>query len=99
MAVSTAILQGFLVFILCDVLWLNYVQCTTAPRSPLRVGIIGTGAGGSSAAYHLSKLLNNNVQIDVFEEKPIVGGRMATVNILGKFLYEFIQDLSKILSS
>jgi hypothetical protein len=64
-------------------------QCLLSASSaivPLKVGIIGAGAGGSSAAHFLSKLLGANVEIDVFDEKSIVGGRLATANILGAYL-------------
>jgi len=59
------------------------IASTSIPIPLPKVGIIGAGAGGSSAAYHLSQLLNNNVEIDVFEAASVIGGRMATVNIFG----------------
>src|ERR1700745_213586 len=54
---------------------------------PHRVAIIGGGAGGSSAAYHLRKFVDSSpciipVEIDLFESGPRIGGRTTTVNAL-----------------
>ncbi|KAF2018411.1 Prenylcysteine oxidase [Aaosphaeria arxii CBS 175.79] len=54
------------------------------PRSSAqkRVAIIGAGAGGSSAAYHLSQyasLDGTPFSIDVFERSSYIGGRTTTV--------------------
>lgn len=68
------ILSGFI---------LSIVRCNISGIPRPKIAIIGSGAGGSSAAYHLSQLLNNDVHIDVFDEKPVIGGRLASVNILG----------------
>ena len=46
-----------------------------------RVAIIGSGIGGSSAAYFIHKSLNASVEIDVFEKAEKVGGRMAVIEI------------------
>ena len=47
--------------------------------SPIsRIAIIGSGAGGSSAAFWLSKArarLEVNFEIDVYESKGYIGGR------------------------
>lgn len=43
--------------------------------------IIGAGVGGSSAAYHLNKLLKGNVELVVFDENSVIGGRAATVKV------------------
>lgn len=49
---------------------------------PHRVAIIGAGAGGSSAAFWLSRAQNrtpeHNVHIEVFEKETYVGGRTFT---------------------
>ncbi|WAR01820.1 PCYOX-like protein [Mya arenaria] len=47
-----------------------------------RVGIIGAGIGGTSAAYFLRDLFGDKVLIDIFE-KQHVGGRLAPVTIGG----------------
>ncbi|KAJ9647360.1 hypothetical protein H2199_002349 [Coniosporium tulheliwenetii] len=49
-----------------------------------RVAIIGAGAGGSSAAYHLRQYAakaGSNVNITVYERNPYIGGRSTTVNV------------------
>ena len=50
-----------------------------------RVAIIGGGAGGSSAAYHLRKFADSSpldipIEIDLFESADRIGGRTTTVN-------------------
>jgi len=53
-----------------------------APRVK-QVAIIGAGAGGSSAAYHLAQYAaeaNIPTNITVFERNDYVGGRTTTVN-------------------
>jgi prenylcysteine oxidase/farnesylcysteine lyase len=43
-----------------------------------RIAIIGAGAGGSSAAYWLSKARDRNgvnFEIDIYESKGYIGGR------------------------
>lgn len=57
-----------------------------------RIAIIGGGAGGSSAAYHLRKFVdsspsNISIQIDLFESGPRIGGRTTTVNALNDARY------------
>ncbi|KAE8388605.1 hypothetical protein BDV23DRAFT_158736 [Aspergillus alliaceus] len=50
-----------------------------------RVAIIGAGAGGSSAAYHLRKHADASsipVDITTFERASYVGGRSTTVDVL-----------------
>jgi len=47
--------------------------------SPLRVAIIGAGAGGSSAAFWIAKAKERheqNVHVDVYEQSDYIGGRM-----------------------
>lgn len=48
-----------------------------------RVAIIGGGIGGASASHFLTELLNNTVDIDLYEAQTI-GGRLATVKIDNK---------------
>ncbi|KAJ7325049.1 hypothetical protein JRQ81_018069 [Phrynocephalus forsythii] len=52
-------------------------------RPPAKIGVIGAGIGGTSAAYFLRQRFGKDVQIDVFE-KGEVGGRLATVSVEGK---------------
>jgi prenylcysteine oxidase / farnesylcysteine lyase len=59
----------------------------SSTASPHRVAIIGAGAGGSSAAYHLRKFINTSsydlpISINIFDNGPRVGGRTTTVNAL-----------------
>jgi prenylcysteine oxidase/farnesylcysteine lyase len=54
-----------------------------------QVAIIGAGAAGSSAAFHLSRLAEGtdspvNVNITVFERTPRIGGRTLTVSVYGE---------------
>nr|XP_020643105.1 prenylcysteine oxidase-like [Pogona vitticeps] len=53
-------------------------------RPPAKIGVIGAGIGGTSAAYFLRQKFGRDVQIDVFE-KGEVGGRLATLNVEGKY--------------
>jgi prenylcysteine oxidase / farnesylcysteine lyase len=50
-------------------------------RLKLKVGIIGSGISGSSAAYFLHKSLGDNVEIAVYEKESRVGGRIQRINI------------------
>jgi prenylcysteine oxidase/farnesylcysteine lyase len=46
--------------------------------SPLRIAIIGAGAGGSSAAFWVDKARERheqNVHVDVYERSDYIGGR------------------------
>lgn len=46
--------------------------------TPLRIAIIGAGAGGSSAAFWISKAQERHgidVHIDVYEKENYIGGR------------------------
>ena len=54
---------------------------------PYRIAIIGAGAAGSSAAYHLHKFSDSSkngppLEISIFDQNPRVGGRTTTVNAL-----------------
>ncbi|KAI9735933.1 MAG: hypothetical protein M1834_001399 [Cirrosporium novae-zelandiae] len=58
--------------------------------SPKRVAIIGAGAGGASAAYHLSKYVPGcpftpiaAPNITVFERTSYIGGRSITADVYG----------------
>lgn len=52
-------------------------------KDGLKVAVIGSGIGGSSAAYFTRELLGANARIDVFEKDTKVGGRMAVVKVDG----------------
>ncbi|RMZ90968.1 hypothetical protein DV736_g1792, partial [Chaetothyriales sp. CBS 134916] len=59
---------------------------TISIRQPHRVAIIGGGAAGTSAAYHLRKFANESsvdVRIDIalFEASARIGGRTTTVDV------------------
>lgn len=46
--------------------------------APLRIAIIGAGAGGSSAAFWIGKAKERheqNVHVDVYEKSDYIGGR------------------------
>ena len=54
-------------------------------RGAHRIAIIGAGAGGASAAYHLHKFARDSssdvpLNITIFETNSRIGGRTATVN-------------------
>lgn len=65
---------------LCLMREISYVSCK---EEIPRVGIVGAGIGGTSAAYFLRQLFGENVKIDVFE-KQHVGGRLAPITINGQ---------------
>ncbi|PSR88704.1 hypothetical protein BD289DRAFT_452635 [Coniella lustricola] len=57
-----------------------------APSSVRQVAIIGAGAAGSSAAYHLSRYAATDgvdVNITIFEKTAHIGGRSLTVDAYG----------------
>ncbi|RMD40215.1 hypothetical protein DV735_g4917, partial [Chaetothyriales sp. CBS 134920] len=61
--------------------WWHYQQS-------YRVAIIGGGAAGSSAAYHLRKFANESavdapIEIALFEASARIGGRTTTVDVFG----------------
>ncbi|KAI9512321.1 FAD/NAD(P)-binding domain-containing protein [Russula earlei] len=76
-------------------LWWNRLQplpspATAEPRSP-RIAIIGAGAGGSSAAFWISKAKERyglDVAIDVYESNDYIGGRSTTVYPYNDTAYE-----------
>ena len=49
--------------------------------SKFKVAIIGTGIGGSSAAYFIHNLLGRDASIDVFDRASKVGGRIAVIEM------------------
>lgn len=58
------------------------------PDLPRRVAIIGAGASGTSAAYHLQKYVDQcsslpKINITIFERRPYVGGRSITTDAFG----------------
>ena len=50
-------------------------------KGTFKVAVIGTGIGGSSAAYFIRKLLGQDASIDVYERATKVGGRIAIVEV------------------
>ncbi|PIA97573.1 Farnesylcysteine lyase [Cercospora beticola] len=58
------------------------LQQETVSGKPVQVAIIGAGAAGSSAAYHLSQYAHNAslpINITIFESNSYIGGRSTTV--------------------
>lgn len=53
-------------------------------ESALRVGIVGSGMAGSSAAYFLRQALGSRAEIVVYERNHTVGGRVREIEIGGK---------------
>ncbi|TGJ87857.1 hypothetical protein E0Z10_g957 [Xylaria hypoxylon] len=54
------------------------------PNNVKQIAVIGAGAAGSSAAYHLHKFANESgiaINVTVFEKTSRIGGRTLTVNI------------------
>jgi prenylcysteine oxidase / farnesylcysteine lyase len=56
-------------------------------RQPHKVAIIGGGAGGASAAYHLRRFADESehdipIEITLYEKESRIGGRTTTVNAL-----------------
>ena len=61
---------------------LAQVPGPTPPSSP-RIAIIGAGAGGSSAAFWISKAKERHgldVAVDIFERSDYVGGRKLNIS-------------------
>ena len=55
-------------------------KTTTPSSSSPRIAIIGAGAGGTSAAFWISKAKERfglDVQVDVYEAADYIGGRMS----------------------
>ncbi|KAJ7305293.1 hypothetical protein JRQ81_011210 [Phrynocephalus forsythii] len=77
---KVSLLSLVLLVLLC---WGSPSASQELRRPPSKIGVIGAGIGGTSAAYFLRQKFGRDVQIDVFE-KGDVGGRLATLNVEGK---------------
>jgi prenylcysteine oxidase/farnesylcysteine lyase len=58
----------------------SIITPTEVKAYPLRVAIVGAGAGGSSAAFWITKAKERheqNVHVDVYEQSNYIGGRMS----------------------
>ena len=56
---------------------LEILESATIPVSP-RIAVIGAGAGGTSAAFWISKAkerLGLDIEVDIYDKAPYVGGR------------------------
>ena len=49
-----------------------------------RIGIVGAGAGASSAAYFVRQYAGQEVDIEVFEKTDVVGGRVKSMEFAGE---------------
>lgn len=58
-------------------------QFLTEQNRLAKVAIIGAGAAGASAAYHLANFTDGNVEITVYESNNYIGGRTHTIDIEG----------------
>ncbi|KAI0411575.1 prenylcysteine oxidase [Xylaria grammica] len=55
-----------------------------SPNDAKQIAVIGAGAAGSSAAYHLQRFANESdiaINVTVFERTDRIGGRTLTVNV------------------
>jgi len=57
-----------------------------ASKAAASIAIIGGGVGGASTSYYLRRLLGEDVDLDVYERSPFVGGRTRSVQVDGKFV-------------
>ncbi|KAI1148354.1 prenylcysteine oxidase [Nemania diffusa] len=60
------------------------ISAVGSPDQVKQIAIIGAGAAGSSAAYHLHKYANEShisINVTVFEKTGRIGGRTLTVNV------------------
>lgn len=55
-------------------------------KADLRIGIVGSGMAGSSAAYFLRQGLGDRAEIVVFERGRTVGGRVQEMEIAGRMV-------------
>eukprot|EP01026_Neomeris_dumetosa_P040630 TRINITY_DN335_c0_g1_i3.p1 TRINITY_DN335_c0_g1~~TRINITY_DN335_c0_g1_i3.p1 ORF type:complete len:492 (+),score=57.82 TRINITY_DN335_c0_g1_i3:62-1537(+) len=59
---------------------LKNIRCESGSESPqnkrVRVAVVGSGVGGSAAAYFIRNLTGNSVDVHVFEKNSRVGGRV-----------------------
>lgn len=63
---------------------------TEQPQVSPRIAIIGAGAGGSSAAFWISKAKEKfgiDVEIDVYERSDYIGGRKFLASCLSSNVY------------
>lgn len=78
-----------MLYILCSLslffLFYNIHNCVSAQHYDEipKIGIVGGGLGGASAAYYLRQLFGSELQVDVIEGER-VGGRLALINIDGQ---------------
>ncbi|KAI9428756.1 FAD/NAD(P)-binding domain-containing protein, partial [Russula earlei] len=66
----------------------------SSSRRPPRIAIIGAGAGGSSAAFWISKAkerYNLDVTVDVYERSDYIGGRSTTAHPYNDTAYEPVE--------
>jgi len=92
MEVKGSFLAAFFVLTWSSFIWADQSQLLFdepegASSSGIRVAVIGAGAAGSSAAYHLQKFSQAGpdpipLDITIFDTSTRVGGRTTTVNAL-----------------
>lgn len=73
---------SFLNFLILPLVWT--LGAVGSPDDVKRIAVIGAGAAGSSAAYHLRKYADEAgiaIDVTVFEKTEHIGGRTLTVNI------------------
>lgn len=58
-----------------------------------KIAIIGAGAGGSSASFHLQKFTDKGYNITIFERNHYVGGRSTTIKNLAPALSNYEYEL------
>lgn len=61
-----------------------YATCVYSKAEELKIGIIGSGIGGTSAAYRLLHNTKGNIKVDMFEKESRVGGRVYSIDVEGK---------------
>lgn len=84
-----------MIFCVCIFITLYFFAAANA----LRVGIVGAGASGSSAAYFLNKELGASVDIHMFESSDRVGGRARLGSVgYGNQTFTFEQGASMFIS-
>ena len=74
-------------------------KTTTPSSSSPRIAIIGAGAGGTSAAFWISKAKERfglDVQVDVYEAADYIGGRMSDpiLTSYNSFVFRFDYRIS-----
>jgi len=58
-------------------------SASSTAKDHLRVAIVGSGAGGSAAAFFLKKALGERVKVDIFEKDTEIGGRIKSILLDG----------------